>query len=367
MQINPEFFLIKISKELQAQKRKKMTISSVGYLGIKYAKQLTEKGVIIEGTQENSPARAAGFVNGDIITSINDTVVTSQDTMSAIVTKVPPKQTIKITYIPKLNSSTQSTKYVQLAERPLSLDIPTSSQDMRFNLQFGEVVMIGTNALKHFPPVEMGDTLIVHHTVEYKERAEGDMNWNDWHLMEDNEHFEYRYVQASKEVLGVWKIKETDLAKAIIPFPGYVFCHPNYTKSEWQKKNGVWLPDSWEKSMEEYNDQLDDLAARITELNALEVMKQKDSEANYKEKANIKATIDGINIERRNITRKMHQKHMVETKVIFVNPITNDQFLSDIQPGDTLVSDYFLLYPLDLFGTHYALVRPKFIDFIIKQ
>ncbi len=368
MKLNPNFFVIRISKELQDAKRKKMTISTTGYLGIKYSMTENDKGFLVIDTQEDSPARRAGFKNGDIITAINGAKVENFESMIDHVSKNPPGAAIRISFINSLSIDGSITiREVVLGERPLVLDIPVTSQDMRFNLQFGEIVMIGRKAGQIFPEAEMGDNLIVHHTVEYKERAENDMNWNDWHLIEEDDKFEYRLVHASKEVLGVWKMKEEDTAKAIIPYPDFVFCHPSFKKAEFQMQNGVWVPDAWETALEENTDKLDELKARIEELNALGVMKQQDNDSNYKEKDQIKKTIDSINDERRSITRKMHQKHLVEAKVVFINQKTNEQYLSDLEPGDVILQDYFTLYPLDIYGTHYVLARPNYIDLIIKK
>lgn len=368
MKINKDFFVIKISKQLQNSKRNKMTVSTMGYLGIQYSEEKSEKGFFVTSTQEGSPAFEAGFKFGDIITAINNKSITTHTELVDLVTQYKPGETITISFINSFSINDQvSNKKVQLGERPLVLDVPAGSQDMRFNLQFGEIIMIGENAAKIFPEAVLGHNLLIHHSVEYKERAEGDKNWNDWHLIESDQNFEYRLVHAEKEVLGVWDMNESDISKSVIPFKDFIFCHSSYVKSEFQFINGVWQPMVWEKSFDELTEQLDELKAQIEELNTDSVMKQMDNEENYKQKGFIKKAIDSINKERADITRKMHQKRLVEVNVIFVNQLTNTEYSCLIEPGDKILVDYFTLYPLDIYGTHYVLVRPNHSEALIKN
>lgn len=368
MEVNPNFFIVKISKELQKKKRTKMTISTQGYLGIKYSQQEDKRGFMVLTVEEGSPAFNAGFKEKDIITAINGKKVENFTQMIEFVTQHPPGAEITISYINALSVYAEvSTKTVFLGEKPLYLEIPEGSQDMRFNLQFGEIVKVGAKAAIAFPEALLNDTLLFHHAVEYKERSANDATFNDWHLLEDDDNFEYRFVHAETESLGVWKIKEKEISKAIIPFPTYIFCHPTWKKASMQMKNGVWLPDEWEISKEEMEQRLDDLKSQIAELNTNTIMQQSDNEDNYQMKDQIKAAIDSINKERRLLTKKMHQKKLVEATVLYVNPKTNEQFMSEVNRGDKLICDYFTLYPLDVFGAHYALARPNFIELLIKN
>lgn len=368
MQVNTDFFIIKISKKLQAEKRKKLTISTMGYLGIKHSQSENKKGFLVVDVEKGSPAFEAGFKHKDILTAINGKTIKTYNDMIDSVTKCKPGEAIRITYINSFAvDQTTSEKTVILGERPLVLDIPDSMQDMRFNLQFGEIVCIGDNAAKNFPEAEMGDNLIVHHAVEYKEKATGDKNWNDWHLIEANEHFEYRMAHSQKEVMGVWKIKETDMAKAIVPYHTYVFCHHAFKKSEFQFKNGIWVPDGWVKSSDDLNAELEELKAQIIELNTSSVMQERQSEKNADKQREIKTAIDNINLQRRDITKQLHRKHLVECRIIFINKNTNEFYKSDLVPGDTVMTDYYTLYPLDIFGTHYSLVRADQIDAYSKK
>jgi len=368
MRVNPNFFVVRISKDLQKKKKNKMTASSIGYLGIKYSDAENEKGFLISTVEKDSPAFYAGFKYGDIITDINGKKVTDHTSLIAAVTKFPPGSTLHISYINSFSVNNEvSVKDVVLDERPLELDIPSGTQDMRFNLQFGEIVAIGTKASVVFPDANIGDQLIFHHNVEYKERAEGDENWNDWHLLQADDLFEYRIAHCEKEVMGVWKPSEKDLSKAIIPYPDFIFCHQSYKKAEFQIINGIWQPEDWDNSMETANDQLAEFKAQIEELNTSSIMGERDNDANYKQKEFIKKRIDEIDRERLALTKKMHQKRLVEVNVIFINYVTNENCLVEIIPGDKIVVDYFTLYPLDLAGAHYVLVRPQSMEALIKN
>ncbi len=117
----------------------------------------------------------------------------------------------------------------------------------------------------------------------------------------------------------------------------------------------------WELSKEEIEVKLEDLKNQVMEMNTSTVMGQGDSEENYKIKGQMKAAIDALDKERRKLSLQMNQAKMVEATVLYVNPLTNEKYLCDLAAGDKVVSDYFTLYPLDVFGTHYVLARPQMI------
>lgn len=364
MRVNPNFYIVRISKELQKKKRQKITISTQGYLGLKYNTPVAE-GFKIKEIEKDSPAWKAGFTMGDIVVSIGSKRIRSFEEMIEALSKYAPGKVVLISYISSFAgplSQHESIKQVTLGEKPLHLDIPDGSQDMRFNLQFGEIVMIGDKAAEIFPEALVGDSLLFHHAVEYKQRAEGDKNWNDWHLIEEDEDFEMRMVSVLSEVFGVWK-----LGKTIIPYPPYIFCHPSIQKANIQMKNGLWMPDSWETTMKEQEDKLDDLKNQITELNTSSIMQKMDSETTYKQKEDIKKAIDSIDLERRKITKQMHQAKLMEATIVYINPKTNEQYLSDLAPGDKVIGDMAMFYPLDVMGAHFALARPPYLDLFIKN
>lgn len=366
------FFLVKISKTLQNEKRKMIETSELGYLGVKYSEpQEGAKGVRVLFVEKDSAAYNVGFIEGDVITSINGEEVDTFQKMVDLVSKHPPGTTIEVGYISQLTGQ-PATKSPVLGSFRLNLQRGDDQVDMRFNLQFGEIVAIGTKAAELFPEPDLGDYLIFHHSVEYKERASGDKNHNDWHLIdkikEEDDEYEYRVVHVEKEVFGVFKPNEAP-EEAIIPYPTHIFCHTNIRKASMQRNNesGLWLPDSWEKSMEDYTQQLEDLQFQIQEMNTNSIMRQVDNEENYKQKDQIRRAIDKINRERRVITKKMHQKKLFDLTVLFINPKTNEEMRSDIEPGDKIMVDYGWIYPLDFFGNHYALARVGYIEAVIKQ
>lgn len=366
--VNPIFFVIRISKAEQKKKRSKLTTSTVGFLGLKYSEQESNNGFIVYDTEKDSPADLSGLRRGDKIKAINGEPVNNYNEMISVVMKYPPGIEISIDYISSfsVDDTTVSNKKVILAERPLVLDIPEGTEDMRFNLQFGEIVSIGTKAAKEFPEALIGDMLLVHHSVEYKQRAQGDKNWNDWHLLETDNDFEYRIAHCTKEVLGVWKRELAGSANAIIPYRDFIFCHSNIKKSSFLIKDGIYQHDSWEASMEDMTEKLEILKNQIEELNTSTVMHQRDNDHNYKQREEIRSAIDKIQEERRSLTKKMHQKKLVECTVIFIHPLTNIEYLTDIQPGDIIGVDLGMIYPLDIFGAYFALLRPGHCEYLIK-
>lgn len=375
------FFLVKISKTLQNEKRKIIETSEIGYLGIKYSEPPEgQTGVTVLFADKESPAFKAGFKSGDLIKTINGSEVTDFNKMIDLVSKHPPGTEIEVGYVNSLSINGEvSTKKVVLGSFSLNLQRGDDQIDMRYNLQFGEIVAIGSKATEVFPEPELGDYLIFHHSVEYKERAHGDKNHNDWHLVgktkEEDDDYEYRVVHCEKEVFGVFK-PNLPAEDAIIPFPTFIFCHPNVRKASMQKSiiKGVdgkeielWAPDSWEKSMEDYTQQLEELQFQVQEMNTNSIMKEVDNESNYKKKDEIRKAIDKIARERREITKKMHQKRLFDLTVLFINPKTNEELGENIERGDAIMVDFGLIYPLDFFGNHYALARVGHIEALIKK
>lgn len=367
MKPNRQYFVVKIDKEQQRIKREKIILGGSGYLGIRHSEQdYTGPGVILSGAEKDGPAYKAGFKAGDIIFSVNGQDVNTFEELVECVAKYKPGEEI---FIKCKNSllihSDPQTKKVVLGEKKLELENPEHLRDMRHNLQFGEVLDIGSEAAISFPHAKKGDLLLFHHSVEYKPRTENDPFYNDYHLIDhDKKGNEIRLVSCEFEVMGVLKLKP---APTIIPHPRWVFCHYKIQKASMQMdgKTGLWLPDQWNQTIEDLSNKLEELKAQIQEITSSTVMKQRESEENYKELALIRHTVNLINQERRKLTKKMHSPRLVEVTVLFYNNESTEKLGYDLIAGDKVICDFHSLYPFDIQGVCYSLARVGSIEGVI--
>lgn len=365
---NRQFFVVKIDKKLQEQKRNNLVSKNIGYLGIKHSAQDdddTLNGVRVWDVEVDSPAYDAAFKHNDIIKEVQGVKVSSYAELSEQISLFPPNVEIEIKYINSLsvNRDHISTKKVILGERKFEIFVAPQIIDFQFNLQFGEIVEIGKIAGEQFPDAKLGDMLIFHHAVEHKPRTDGDTMYHDYHLIETDENGdEYRIVNFTNELFGVLKLEE----RTIIPYKNFIFCHQNIRKASMQvNSSGIWVPDAWEKSIEEMQDKIDELTATIQEVSSSSIMKERTNETNYKKKEEIKAKIEAINKEKKEISRMMAQKKLVELTVLFIHPKTCEEILTEISAGDTLIAEYNTLYPLDMYGQRYTLLRKDYIEAVI--
>lgn len=370
IRVNRQFFVVKIDKKLQEEKRGYMVKKDIGFLGIKHSKQDGDakiKGVRVWDVEKNSPAYDAAFKHNDIIIAINSIKVYSYDDLQTEVSKHGPGDTIEISYINSFSKDGREVrkKNVKLATRKFEVVMPPHQVDFQSNLQFGEIVSAGSIAKEQFPEAQVGDILIFHHGVEHKPRTENEPNYHDYHLIETDEGGdEYRVVNFTNELFGVLKLEEG----IIIPYNKFVFCHFNIKKASIQKsKSGLWLPDQWLLTSEEINQKLEKLKEDIASITSSTVMKQRTNNKNYKSQNEIKRAVDSINRERALLTKKMGQRQYVEVTVLFIHPDTNTELGTNIQAGDTILADYGTLYPLDMMGRQYTLVRKEYIEAIIHN
>jgi chaperonin GroES len=358
-----QFFVVRIDKQKQIEKRNNLVKSNFGFLGIQHSQQEGDEklnGVRVWNTEIDSPAQKAGFKPNDIIKFINGKPVTSYEQLVDAVAKNRPGTSIKISYINSLLITEElSEKDVVLGEKPFNIINPETLVDFQFNLQYGEVMFVGSLAHQNFPEVNVGDILLFHHAVEGKPRGEGDKNYNDHHLLETLPNGdEYRTVNYVTEVFGVLKTEEA----TIIPYKNYIFCHKHIEKSEFQMQNGVWVPDDWGNSIEQLQERIEKLKEEKDVIANSSVLREKTTELNYKRKEEISTKIRAIQKESLEITKRMNTPKIVELVALFINPLTVEELEEDIQPGSKLLAEFGLLYPFDICGQYYTLLRKDYTE-----
>lgn len=362
MKPNQQFFLVRLDKKAQEEKRNHLT-RTYPYLGLRGSNHPTPDNRGVKVTVEaGSPAAAAGFGDGDVILQVGETPVNSMTELAEAVGRHRPGDELRLHYFSRLSIGAKGIpaaqcRAVRLASKELKLHL-SQVKEMEYNLQYGTIVEIGSAARAAFPEAEAGDVLLFHHTVEYKPRTEGDKLYNDYHLVGAAGEDELRVVDIGHEVFGVLKVAEA----RIIPYERYIFCHHNIRKASFQHKGGIWMPDAWEKTTQQMADDLEELGRQIQSLAASDIMAGKPTEANYRRREQIEARIAAINKERAAISKRMNGKRLVEVTVLFFNPRTADHVGSVLSAGDKIVCDMHTLYPLEIGGVLYSLARVGYID-----
>lgn len=368
MQPNKQYFLVRIDKKAQAEKRDKL-LSQAAYLGmsvnelgpaIMFTKFTKRRGVRVENVAPDSPAYQAGFKRGDIIFKFDykelKTVHDAMDFLSIC----KPGDEIEIEYLSQITQKYAKKKLI-LGRKTTTL-FKSLVQEMENNLQYGQIVAIGENVHSELPEAQVGDTLIFHHNVEYKDRAPEDATFNDWHLQGIEENGDELRIVKDTELFGVIKFGPDGLF--IFPHRHWIFCHYHIQPASFQMKDGLWLPEQWEMSMKEMQDKAELLEMEAHEIGTSTMLQMKTTEANYKRKEEIIKRLDEISREREALGDKMRQKRLIECKVLFFNEATTYYTGRKLVAGDTIACDLHALYPLEIGGVQYALANHAAVEYL---
>lgn len=366
-EINHQYLLVEIDKIAQLKKRSEIALSEKAWLGIRGYTSPDPKGVRVVSSEDGSPAAHAGFKSGDLITGIDSTIIVTLEQMIECILAKPVGQTIEIHLYNAFSINERlSTKKVTLGGKSTTLYHSPLYTEMRHNLQYGTIVQIGKKASKEFPIAEVGDILLFNHKVEYKDRAAGDTFYHDYHLIETLPNGnELRIVDYSYEAYGVVKIKERDFT--IYPYKKTIFCHQHIMKSAIMMKDGMFIADGWEKTLDDLTDKLEELQTEIDEISKTTVMSARTSERNFSKKEEIFKHIERINKEREEITKEIHRKKIMELTVLFVSPQTCADLKTTLKAGDKLLANYHILYPLDFGGAYFTLVHSGHVEAIVRN
>lgn len=374
MKPNSQYFVVRIDKQAQTERRNFLTMSTAAYLGIQSRtghKDIQLRGVTIDQIDPEGPAAKAYFQSGDRILEINREAVNTMEELLAMVQSHPPGTEINITYLSRLATGAHpypSHKLVKLGSKTTKLSLPEEANPMEYNLQYGEIVDMGGKASRDFPEARIGDILLFHHLVEYKPRETTDHVYNDWHLVHtDQSGDELRVVRQDSEVFGLIRPDEEELSRRITPYRNVIFCHPDVRKASFQKKSGLWLPDAWKHSDEAIATELAELNNQMKELQMHTELSNATTDANYKKKEEIIGVIGRLQQERLQLTKKMHQKQLCEAVVLFFNPEMADHLGDCLLPGDRILVDQRTLYPLEIAGVRYMLARQGFIEALLPN
>jgi chaperonin GroES len=369
MEINHQYFVVEIDKAAQTEKRQKIKLGEKPFLGLKAYTDVKHdrKGIHVMFADKDSPAEAAGFKSGDFITGVDNLTLESwEQFVEYIFTKQPGDEiTIYLFNFLSITDRIQAKK-VRLAGKVSELFRSVMFVDMQNNLQYGIIKQIGKLAGREFPQAQLGDALIFTHHVEYKSRPENDINFKDVHLIKTLPNGnELRTVDFSHECFGVIKYK--DGQPTIIPFRNHIFCHQNIQKAKVLEdpNTGIYLPDSWQETMDDLESKLEELQLQIDEISKTTILSARTNEFNYDRKLEIFKQIDRIQKEKLEVSNKMRKSKLVELTVMYINPETQDTLGQPIKTGDKILANYFTLYPLDVGGVYFTLVPYNYADVLI--
>ncbi len=371
---NYQYFLVRIDKAEQLKKRATNYANQLPFLGLRLIDEpdAAVVGCLVVGTEVDSPASKAIFNNGDLVTALNGQPTPSTSEFHAALSKCKPGELVELTYISRFTGPDKSiaprlTKTLEVGSKVFTIENNVHQIDYRYNLQYGHVVAIGNEAGEKFPEVNVGDILLLHHTVEHKPSPEGLIFDNDWRCLEIDPATkdEYRLAREEHDVLGV--LKKTDTGYYIIPHKDWVFCHPDIMPAQFQMVEGIWLPNKWRMDLEEMADKLTELKDYMESVASAAVLHEKTTELNYRQQEEIEKKIREINRERAELSNRMRMKHLIESSVVFINPATCEELQEEIEPGDKVVMDQYGLYPLELPGVSYALAKVSQIEYAIQS
>ena len=92
---------------------KQITAAPIGYIGVNLSE--TPEGITVSTVQPDTPASAAGIQEGDIITKVNETAVSTAEQLSAVLRALAPGTKVSITVS---RGGTDKVIELTLAERP---------------------------------------------------------------------------------------------------------------------------------------------------------------------------------------------------------------------------------------------------------
>lgn len=245
---------------------------------------------------------------------------------------------------------------------------------MQREVQFGEIIAIGSEAKEWMPMAEVGDYLLVHHFVSGKKSDNG----YNFYLIEEDEDFNY-YIINCMEVPG-----ERPLAYAIakgeeiIPTPNYIFLNVPPQEQDVNiadmsvSENGLIVPkerkktrDEWVAIMKANMERVRQLARNIPSGVMEEIMAREDPERREKHEyalAEIKK-LEAINAK---ISTDINKKRYEPFTVAAINPDWNEYIASiygeKICEGDVVYSlNIASSYIINFSGTDFIVVDVKYL------
>lgn len=201
---------------------------------------------------------------------------------------------------------------------------------MQRNMQYGEIVAIGSMAADIFPQAKVSNTLIFHHFVEGQ-------NSEKSNFIHSDESFNYYYVTAKEynghrnECYAVFD------GTKIIPHPEFVFIEheekpkevsaDNFIEQNTTKVGNLILFNNWEETREEREEKAQKLTTEIK--NQSKGKSMTDS---------TKRALEEKQVEAGNITASLNKKEYKPKKIYAYNPLLQKSYVGNIASKENIYS-----------------------------
>lgn len=229
-----------------------------------------------------------------------------------------------------------------------SLYVPQTYVFMKRELQFGEIVAIGSEAQEYMPMASVGDCVLHHHLVSGKKTDNG----HNFYLVDEDEDFNY-YVVNAFEIPGERAMAyAVAIGEEIIPTPDYIFLEVPKTDGveDFDKlevgANGLVVRGERKKTREEWvaimqknKKRCEELANVIPSSPMEEIRILQSPERKERHDFAVKE-IKRLEAENIKISQLINKKKYEPYVVAAVNPEWSEQhrrmFGDAINPGDTV-------------------------------
>lgn len=261
--------------------------------------------------------------------------------------------TTKNKLIVRINKELQTQKREKIG----SIFIPDQLMDFTNNLQFGEVIAVGSMAKKNIPDIEVGDIAIFDHAVEFKvvnkntEKTKDQMEV-DTHFLyaEDGTGDEIRHLHVCEDVLenqlfGIFK------NNSFIPYKNYAFCYKEYKQTGFQMVNDVYINTEMDKKR--IMNSLDLFTHEKSEYSkTLLAIPLNDSTYDWHEST--KKVISEIDEHIEKLNLELNKPILAELTIAHLSSFQEN---NDVNKGDKVLINEKLMYPLDLMGARFILIK----------
>jgi hypothetical protein len=226
---------------------------------------------------------------------------------------------------------------------------------MKRNLQYGTVVEIGDQVAKHSPEIQVGDIACFHHYVEDNKYTlletldNGDEIRIAYPVPHDVDHSHSSQLYAIVKPTG-----------EVIPYDSYVFLNNVFEPLEKQTDyNGFMVSETDSLDTELVLKQQNDATGYRKSLE----MTFKNSK-NLAQREAIYAELNSIVAQQDELAETANKIRRVIGKVVKVGNKSNAM---GINAGSKVVVDKEILYPINIMGQSYLIVRNIFIDGIVRE
>lgn len=220
------------------------------------------------------------------------------------------------------------------------------------NLQFGEIVGIGVGCDRFCDGLEVGGMAIFSHVVEGSESsANSEVKSDPGCLLYETDEHEIRYIKCSEDIAtmlfgAIGKDGSMFVAVNIL------FLDTNMVSSKIQVAKGIQI-----NSQEERKNCLNQIAACRAEKDLLlPVFRMNENESTYKLIESASKRINELDSQIKKLSKKSQSISLMDADVSFV---PNDKrVISGVMPGETIVIDGSVVYPLELTnGVRFGLIQ----------